>query len=63
MQSGFYFSHLLDLIQSIQSQKYIKIQNNYQYDIIRHADKNFMWNFELNSKFYDYDVDSDFMVN
>jgi len=63
LQQGFYYSHHYDLTNSLQNQKLIKIRNNYKYDFIRDSDKKFLWNNELYVKFFDYYVDSDFMIN
>lgn len=60
---GFYFSTNYDLTNSLQTQKTIKINNNNRYNVIYNADKNYLWNARLLTKFYDYNIDTDFIIN
>lgn len=62
-KEGFYYSHHYDLTNSLQNQKIIKINNQNKYDFMRNANKNFLWNARLCTKFFDYNVDNDFMIN
>ena len=62
-KQGFYFSNNFDLTNSLQNQKNKKIINNNSYDIIRDANQTYMWNYDLFQKFFDYNIDSEYMVN
>jgi hypothetical protein len=62
-REGFFYSHNFDLTNSLQNQKNIKMMNNNKYDFIQNANLDFLWNYELYAKFFDYQVDSNFLLN
>jgi len=62
-QEGFFYSHNFDLTNSLQNQKNIKMMNNNKYDFIQNANLDFLWNYELCAKFFDNQVDSNFLLN
>jgi hypothetical protein len=61
---GVFFSRDFDLTNSLQAQKNIKIANNGRYDIIKHANANYLCNNQILSLFYENNVFStEFLVN
>lgn len=63
LTQGFYFSQNYDLTNSLQVQKLIKINNHNKYNFIKDANPEYLWNYELYSKFFEYNIDCDFMIN
>ena len=59
---GFYYSHNFDLTNNIQAQKKVKMEKN-NYDIFKDANHYYLWNCELLSRFIEFDVDNNFIVN
>lgn len=56
LMEGVYFSMNLDLTNSLQTQKNIKLANNNTYDIMRNSNQNYLLNEQLLKPFFDYNI-------